>query len=95
MKYSFSLDIEPEDEKVFLSEVLDGTHYMPIQHNFKLQDHLSLTFTSRQGDKQTVYCMIVGRCFDGPSRVPSKIRIRALQSQKGRILDLIDRLCDD
>ena len=87
------LEIEPENEKQFLTDLIAGFYVPAADAPFQLQQHFVWTYSSdATGKKQSIYCVVVGRGYDGPSRIPSRIKVKALSTQVLLIRDLLERL---
>ncbi len=85
------LDLEPLNEKKFLLGLLEGT-YLPAQAGLNLQDMVVVRYKSDVHGHVRLYAMVVGRCFDGPSRVPSRVKVISTTTQRNRIRDMLDEL---
>jgi hypothetical protein len=85
------LDLEPDDEKAFLRGLIEGM-YLPADQDFELQEHLVLRYTSEIHGDVRLYAVVVGRCFDGASRVASRVKIISTSPQRYALRDMIEAL---
>lgn len=85
------LDLEPDDEKAFLRGLMEGM-YLPADQDYELQEHIVLRYKSETHGNVRLYGIIVGRCFDGASRVASRVKVVSTSRQRFTIRDMIEAL---